>query len=91
MAERAGLYHLSALGSTSWYAFARAILRDRADVRVTPIATAQYPRPARRPAYGVLDSTRFAQAFGFGLPDWQILLHECMQSEAEPPAPRSVH
>jgi dTDP-4-dehydrorhamnose reductase len=91
LGESGGLYHLSALGSTSWYEFARAILRDRANVRVTPIATAQYPTPARRPANGVRDTARFARTFGFGLPDWQTLLHECMQSDAEPPAPSRVH
>ena len=42
-------------------------------VRVTPIATADYPTPARRPAYGVLDSSRFARTFGFALPDWRTI------------------
>jgi len=91
LAERAGLYHLCALGRASWFDFAREILRDRANVRVSPIATSQYQTPARRPAYGVLDATRFARTFGIALPDWQTLLHECLQSEAEPPDARPVH
>ena len=91
LAERAGLYHLCALGSSSWYEFAGAILRDHPGVRVTPITTDEYPTPARRPAYGVLDATRFARTFGFGLPDWQTLLHECLQSEAEPRCTSRVH
>ncbi|HXR56112.1 MAG TPA: dTDP-4-dehydrorhamnose reductase [Casimicrobiaceae bacterium] len=91
LADRTGLYHLCALGRASWYDFAHEILRDRADVRVTPIPTSQYPTPARRPAYGVLDAARFARTFGIGLPDWQTLLHECLRSEAEPAADRSVH
>ena len=90
LAERAGLYHLSAAGSTTWYGFACAALRGQR-VRVTPIATADYPTPARRPAYGVLDTARFARTFGFALPDWKILLHECLQSEPEPPAGSPVH
>lgn len=86
LADRAGLYHLSARGSATWYAFARAILRDASDIRVLPITTADYPTPARRPAYGVLDASRFARTFEFGLPDWQELLDECLESDAEPRA-----
>jgi dTDP-4-dehydrorhamnose reductase len=81
--ERAGLYHLSAGGSTTWYAFAQAILRDRR-VRIVPITTQQYPTPARRPRFGVLDSSRFARTFGFALPDWTAMLDECMRASKEP-------
>jgi dTDP-4-dehydrorhamnose reductase len=90
LADRAGLYHLSAAGSTTWHGFARAILDGR-DVEVTPIASVDYPTPARRPAYGVLDSTRFARTFGFALPHWQTLLQECLGSDAEPPSGDAVH
>ena len=90
LAERAALYHLSASGSTTWYGFARMILRDQA-VRVTPIATAEYPTPARRPAYGVLDSSRFARTFGFALPDWETLLQQCLREPAEPPSHSQVN
>jgi len=90
LGERAGLYHLSAAGSTTWYGFASALLQGQ-PVRVTPIATTDYPTPARRPAYGVLDATLFARTFGFGLPDWQTLLHDCMRSEAEPHRSDPVH
>jgi len=90
LVERAGIYHLSATGCTTWFGFACAILQGKR-VRVTPISTAEYPTPAKRPSYGVLDARHFARTFGFGLADWQTLLHECMQSEAEPPAPPPVH
>ena len=85
LADRAGLYHLSAQGAATWYEFARAILADTS-VRVTPIATTDYPMPARRPAYGVLDSSRFARTFGLALPDWRSMLGECLRAPAEPPA-----
>jgi len=85
LADRAGLYHLSAQGATTWYEFARAILADT-NVRLTPIATTDYPTPARRPAYGVLDSSRFARAFGVVLPDWRSMLAECLRAPAEPQA-----
>ena len=86
LAGRAGVYHLSARGSTTWYGFARAILADVASVRIVPIATADYPTPATRPAYGVLGTARFERTFGFALPDWRTSLAECLASDADPGA-----
>ena len=80
LGERAGLYHLSCRGQASWYDFARAIVGDVARPRVVPIATADYPTPARRPAYGVLDTARFERTFGFALPDWREELADCLAS-----------
>lgn len=40
-----------------------------------PISTAEYPTPARRPAYSVLSNSRLAKAFGIELPDWRTQLH----------------
>jgi dTDP-4-dehydrorhamnose reductase len=91
VAGRAGLYHLSAGGYATWYEFACAILAGAPGVRVSPIGTAEYPTPARRPAYGVLDTTRFSRAFGLALPHWQTLLHECLASGPEPPRGLTVH
>ena len=91
IAERAGLYHLCAQGHATWYEFARAIIGDAAGVRVTPITTQDYPTPARRPAYAVLDATRFARTFGFALPDWRNLLQDCLRAPVEPPHPSAVH
>ncbi|HSR64717.1 MAG TPA: dTDP-4-dehydrorhamnose reductase [Xanthomonadaceae bacterium] len=73
-----GTWHLTATGQTSWHGFAEAIfagavargLLQRAP-RVEPIATADYPTPAARPAYSVLDTTRLRADFGIGLPSWQ--------------------
>jgi dTDP-4-dehydrorhamnose reductase len=76
--ERAGLYHLSASGATNWYEFARAIIGEVERPRVIPITTAEYPTPARRPAYGVLASTKFEQAFGIALPGWREALARCL-------------
>ena len=53
--------------------------------RLVPIATADYPTPARRPAYGVLATARFERTFGFALPDWREELAACLASPAEPP------
>ena len=84
LADRAGLYHLSATGAASWHDFARAIVGDVATPRIVPIATAEYPLPARRPTYGVLDTARFESTFGFALPDWRDVLARCLASPAEP-------
>ncbi len=87
LAEREGLYHLSSTGEASWYDFARAIVGDAVRPRITPITTAEFPLPARRPAYGVLATARFQRTFGFALPDWRDVLARCMES---PPIPTGV-
>jgi dTDP-4-dehydrorhamnose reductase len=85
MESRAGLYHLSARGSTTWFGFARAIFGDAPQPRIEPIPTSAYPTPARRPAHAVLDTAKFMQAFGFALPDWRASLAECLAAPPEPP------
>ena len=84
LVARSGLYHLSATGSTTWHGFARTIVGDVARPRVVPIATHEYPLPARRPAYAVLDASRFAATFGLALPDWRDALAACLASPADP-------
>ena len=81
LAGRAGLYHLSARGSTTWHGFARAIVGDAPKPLVIPIPTSEYPTPARRPAYGVLATDRFERTFGFCLPAWQEGLAGCLREE----------
>ncbi len=73
-----GTWHLTASGQTSWHGFAEAIfagavergLLPRAPV-VDAISTAEYPTPAARPAYSVLDTTRLQRDFDIVLPDWR--------------------
>jgi len=77
LAERSGLYHLASQGETSWHGFAQAIIGDAPRPRVVPIATSEYPTPARRPAYGVLSTRKFEAAFGYCLPDWREALAAC--------------
>jgi dTDP-4-dehydrorhamnose reductase len=76
--ERAGLYHLSAGGATSWFDFARSIIGDVKRPRVVPITTTEYPTPARRPAYGVLATGKFDRTFGIALPTWDDALARCL-------------
>ncbi|MCF7994372.1 MAG: dTDP-4-dehydrorhamnose reductase [Chromatiaceae bacterium] len=74
-----GLYHLTGAGATSWFGFAEAI-REAAgsQCRLLPIPTSEYPAPAQRPAYSVLDTGRFRRTFGLALPDWRQSLALCL-------------
>ena len=77
---KAGLYHLAAAGATTWFEYAKYVLAEaqRAQpaiemkvTEVTPIATRDYPTPARRPHNSRLDCTRLQAAFDLRLPPWQ--------------------
>jgi len=82
LGEVRGVYHLSAGGQTSWYGFARAIWEAAGSpCRLKPITTHDYPAPAKRPAYSVLDNSRFQATFGLALPDWRHSLLQCLQDQ----------
>jgi dTDP-4-dehydrorhamnose reductase len=67
-----GLYHMTAGGSTTWCAFARAIFQaEKLGVSVKAISSAEYPTPARRPANSLLDNSQLAQKVGIRLPPWE--------------------
>lgn len=77
-----GVFHLAAAGETSWHGFASAIVAGRSGLRVktvTPIATADYPTPAKRPANSRLDTGAFRARFGLALPDWRDCLPLCLE------------
>ncbi len=80
LAECRGLYHLSGTGTASWFEFARAIVGPVGRPRLVPITTAEYPTAARRPAYAVLEASRFERTFGFGLPEWHAMLRDCLSA-----------
>ena len=70
-----GLYHLTAQGQTTWQGFAQAIMRKAGlDVPIEAITTADYPTPAKRPAYSVLNCGKLQTQFNYRLPDWQQAL-----------------
>jgi dTDP-4-dehydrorhamnose reductase len=82
--EVRGLYHLTCAGETSWYGFARAIWDAAGQpCRLDPIPSSQYPTPARRPAYSVLDNRRFEETFGIAMPDWRHALELCLGGQSE--------
>jgi len=84
VADRSGLYHVSSKGQATWFDFARAIVGDVPIPRIVPITTAEYPLPARRPAYGVLATGRFERTFGFALPPWRDALAACLAGPSTP-------
>lgn len=80
---RLGTHHVVASGQTSWHGFAEAIFADavRAGLlprapRVDAIGTLDYPTPAARPAWSVLDGESLHEAFGLRLPDWRTGVSE---------------
>jgi len=80
--EWAGLYHMTCSGSTSWCGFAQAIfaragkLLDGKLPVVTPIATEEYPTPAKRPRNSVLSNAKLEARFGLQLAPWERALDE---------------
>lgn len=75
----AGIYHYSNEGIISWYEFALAIKElSGSKCKVNPIPTSQYPTPAKRPAYSVLDKSKMQRDFDFELKDWKKSLTICI-------------
>lgn len=82
-----GVYHLTNAGETTWHGFAEAIFAERARLRpdapavtVEPIATADYPTPARRPAYSVLDNAKWDALGLLKRPTWDAELAATLDS-----------
>jgi dTDP-4-dehydrorhamnose reductase len=76
--ELCGLYHLSALGETSWYEYAQFVIdnarSEGVSLRVSAIdaiKTSQYPTAATRPRNSRLNTDKISNAFGLCLPDWE--------------------
>jgi dTDP-4-dehydrorhamnose reductase len=87
---QSGVYHLVNSGETSWFGFASEIVAQYhalESVRgwpalavkdVQPIAAAEYPTPAKRPANSRLSTAKLEQTFGVTLPEWSIALNQVM-------------
>ena len=75
-----GIYHFSNEGVTSWYDFTKAIHRIAGikECQVRPLHTAEYPTPANRPHYSVLDKTKIKQTYTLEIPYWEESLAECI-------------
>jgi dTDP-4-dehydrorhamnose reductase len=74
-----GIFHYSNEGITSWYDFATAIFDlKNMPVKVRPIETKDYPTPAKRPPFSVLNKHKIKSTFGLEIPHWQASLKECL-------------
>ncbi len=76
-----GIYHFSNEGVISWYDFTKAIHRMAGitSCHVRPLHTAEYPTPANRPHYSVLDKTKIKQTYGIEIPYWEESLKDCIE------------
>ena len=79
-----GIYHLAAGGMTSWHGFAQAIINlmpgaEKKCAEIEAISTAEYPTPARRPAYSVLSCDKLERTFGLWLPHWEESLRQVLE------------
>ncbi|WP_263382423.1 dTDP-4-dehydrorhamnose reductase [Granulicella arctica] len=73
-----GLYHAAGTGETTWHGFAREAVHQMSErqsgaryASIDPIATEDYPTPAKRPANSRLDCSKLADSFGWRMPEWQ--------------------
>ncbi len=75
-----GVYHFSNEGVISWYDFTKAIHRIAGitTCNVKPLHTAEYPTPAARPAYSVLDKTKIKKTYNVEIPYWEESLEKCI-------------
>ncbi len=80
LSDRSGIYHISSTSTTSWYGFAKAILAldpnpsSQIVEHLVPIVTSEYPTPAQRPAYSLLNTSKLMTTFDLSLPTWQQVL-----------------
>jgi len=75
-----GIYHYSNEGVASWYDFAKAIF-EISDVKciVSPVRSVEFPTPAKRPNFSVLDKSKIKNIFGVNILYWRVSLDECIK------------
>ena len=76
-----GVYHFSNEGVISWYDFTKAIHRIAGitTCKARPIHTSEYPTPANRPHFSVLDKTKIKETYDMEIPYWEESLHKCIE------------
>lgn len=74
------IYHYSNTGECSWCDFAKQIFTlSHTNCTVSPITTSEYPTPAKRPRYAVLNKDKITTSFNLSIPSWQVSLKECFE------------
>lgn len=80
IAFNAGIYNYSNEGTCSWYEFALAILEEAGISReVIPITTPEFPLPAKRPQYSVLNKSKITENYRLAIPHWRTSLSKCIK------------
>ena len=73
------IYHYSNEGNCSWYDFAQAIFEiAQVDCKVNPVSTKEYPTPAKRPSYSVLNKEKIKTEYQLTIPYWRDSLKSCI-------------
>lgn len=73
-----GIYHFANQGETTWFEFAKKIQATaELTCEVNPIQTADFPTPAKRPAYSVLDTSKIEKDLDIQIPNWETALQSC--------------
>lgn len=94
-----GSYHLAAQGETSWHGYARLLVAEAeklgftlrlSPADITPIATADYPLPAPRPANSRLDCAKLQRTFGLALPRWESGVEQVLAELAAQPLQKDI-
>lgn len=79
-----GIYHFSNEGVCSWYDFARAIFKAaNLPCQVVPIESKDYPTPASRPTYSVLNKAKIKATLGISIQHWEDALADCLENQLE--------
>ena len=82
--EKVEIYHYSNEGVLSWYDFAKEIMRmAKLQCSIKPIETKEYPTPAIRPHYCLLNKAKIKKTFGLTIPYWKDSLDECLKKMGE--------
>ena len=81
--DQFGVYHLTCQGHTHWADFAQSLFRANGigHMTVNGIPSSEYPTPAKRPEYSVLNCAKLADQFGIALPNWKDALHDCAREK----------
>lgn len=67
-----GIYNFSNEGECSWYQFSEEIRKlSKSKIKIIPIPTSEFPTPAKRPQYSLLDKTKIKNTFGISISEWK--------------------
>ncbi len=80
-----GIFHLTCQGNTSWYGFAKEILKlsgEDLNTQLSPIPTSEYPTPAARPLYSVLCNEKVKNIFDIEMPHWLNAIKICLNEKS---------